>query len=175
MNVQHSSRSDTWYTPAYIIALVREVLGPIDLDPASDSRANAVVQASSYLTESDDGLVQPWGSGSIYLNPPGGKKGNKSLAGLFWARLMEHRHKPDFKHAIFMAFSAEALQNTQGKSTPSIMEFAICVPSKRVRFVYPGVEKSSPSHSNVVVYVPGYLDETDRFLSVFKTLGACKR
>lgn len=54
--------------------------------------------------------------------------------------------------------------------------YIVCVPAKRVRFGKPGVEQpAAPSHSNVVVYVPGTFDNTDLFLRVFAELGKCKR
>ena len=61
--------SDEWYTPAWILAAARAVLGQIDLDPASCAMAQEVVQAASYWTRSDDGLQQAW-HGRVWLNPP---------------------------------------------------------------------------------------------------------
>ncbi len=173
MNVQHSSATNEWGTPPSILAMVREVLGPIDFDPASSVRWNAAVEAKRFLTEKDDGLSAPWLPGTLYCNPPGGKIGNQSKTSLFWQRLMRHRDEGELEHAIFMAFSAEALQNTQGKGVLPIMAFPFCVPAKRIRFVAVGVEKFQPSHSNVIAYVPGKLDLTGRFQSVFSQLGWC--
>lgn len=61
--------SDERGTPAYIIQYAREVMGEIDLDPASCDAAQDVVRALCYYTQKDDGLVQPW-SGRVWLNPP---------------------------------------------------------------------------------------------------------
>lgn len=61
--------SDGWYTPPKYIALARDVLGEIDLDPASCSAAQAIVQARNYYTEHENGLVQPW-YGRMWINPP---------------------------------------------------------------------------------------------------------
>jgi len=61
--------SDGWYTPPRYIALARQVLGDIDLDPASCSAAQAVVRAHRYYTEHEDGLIQPW-YGRMWINPP---------------------------------------------------------------------------------------------------------
>jgi hypothetical protein len=57
------------YTPTPIIELVRDVLGCIDLDPASCEEANKVVQATRYYSLEDNGLLLPW-YGKIFLNPP---------------------------------------------------------------------------------------------------------
>jgi hypothetical protein len=176
MNIQHSSRTDLWYTPAPIIEMARSVLVTIDFDPASDAAANTAVGARTYRTEENSSLEGSWPDDvSIWLNPPGGKVGNRSKTGLFWERLMAHRTEGKLRHAIFLAFSAEALQNTQGKSCAPIMAFPFCVPAKRIRFVSPDGVKSAPSHSNVIVYVPGTVDRTDHFMETFWDLGWCVR
>lgn len=61
--------SDGWYTPPKYIALARQVLGEIDLDPASCAAAQAVVQALKFYTEHENGLMQPW-YGRMWINPP---------------------------------------------------------------------------------------------------------
>lgn len=173
MNIQHSMRSDSWMSPLEIVQAARNVLGDIDLDPASDLEANVAVRAKKIYTRADDGLSQPWG-GRMFINPPGGKRGNKSVSALFWQKLMSERIW--LGHAIFLAFSAEALQNTQGKNCSAMMDFPFCVPAKRLRFISRGVDKKvSPSHSNVVVYVPGSVDRSDDFEREFSKFGKVKR
>lgn len=172
MNVQHSSRSDTWQTPDNIIARVRTVLGTIDLDPASSESANRRIGASAIITREQDALNTEWPAGSVYLNPPGGKKANGSMTGLFWARLMNFRDAGQLTHAIFMAFSVEALAISQGYGSRSIGTFPLCVPRRRISFVRPdGEVGDAPSHSNCIVYVPGSLDRTELFAQMFSDLG----
>lgn len=173
MNVQHSSRTDKWWTPLDILERVHMVVGPITLDPASSLEANERVRAQNIITEEQDGLTTPWAAGSLFLNPPGGKLGNKSKTALFWKRLMEHRETGKLTHAIFLAFSAEALQNTQGKGCQAIGEFPFMVPSSRIKFDRPAgcEQKTQPSHSNVIVYVPGTIDNRGLFYEAFKDMG----
>lgn len=178
MNVQHSSRTDRWYTPIPIIEKVERVLGRIELDPASDAFGQVRIGAMRYIDEGDDGLTTSWGEEplSIFLNPPGGVTKGRSRMRLFWEKLMRHRETVGIKHAVFLAFSAEALQRTQGREVPSMMQFPICVPSKRIRFdAWGGLSGAAPSHSNVIVYVPGQWDRTDEFIRVFSSLGNVKR
>src|SRR5206468_2070780 len=58
-----------WYTPAEYVEAVREVLGGIDLDPASSDAPQRTVRAVEYHTAATDGLAHPW-RGRISLNPP---------------------------------------------------------------------------------------------------------
>jgi DNA N-6-adenine-methyltransferase (Dam) len=173
MNVQHLSRSDSWQTPKHIIQLVKQVLGePIDLDPASSPEANALIGASRIITREENGLTSNWTGSTVYLNPPGGKTKNASNSALFWKKLMLYRKAGFLGQAIFMAFSAEALQTTQGKGCLSIGEFPFCIPSKRIKFISAAGDGAiSPSHSNVIVYVPGIYNNTERFYKTFRPLG----
>jgi len=174
MNVMHSSRNDSWMTPVWLIEKCHAVLGDIYLDPASDETANKRVGAARYYDRDQDGLEQLW-HGNVFCNPPGGKRGNQSMTALFWQKLMAERSRGLIRHAIFLCFSAEALQNTQAKGCESVMQFPICVPSKRIRFDHPGpFEKTAPSHSNVIVYVPCEIDRTKDFVREFSEIGAVK-
>ncbi|MEE1201014.1 MAG: DNA N-6-adenine-methyltransferase, partial [Christensenellales bacterium] len=68
-HVTNNSKDNEWYTPSEYIEAAREVLGTIDLDPASNDFANETVKASTYYTEDTNGLLQEW-SGNIWMNPP---------------------------------------------------------------------------------------------------------
>ncbi len=57
------------YTPAIYIKAAREVMGGIDLDPASNMHAQDVVQATEWYDEVENGLLQEW-RGRVFLNPP---------------------------------------------------------------------------------------------------------
>jgi ParB family transcriptional regulator, chromosome partitioning protein len=61
--------SDGWYTPPWVIEKVRTVLGSIDTDPATCAAAQAVVQAVTWYTEVENGLLHTW-TGRLWLNPP---------------------------------------------------------------------------------------------------------
>ena len=61
--------SAEWRTPPHIVELARELLGAIDLDPASSDEAQKVVAADTYYTKERDGLSHTW-SGRVFMNPP---------------------------------------------------------------------------------------------------------
>lgn len=172
MNIQHSSRSDEWYTPIAILTRAQCVLGSIDFDPASDAFGNARVGARYFFTKEQDGLKTPWLSGTAWINPPGGKVKNRSNTELFWQRLMAHRDAGELTHAIFMAFSLEAAQTTQRDGKGGLLRFPHCAPAKRIAFDSknkPGA--IAPSHGNIIVYVPGSVDRTELFRDTFSDLG----
>ena len=72
----HSSNSDEWYTPLDVIEAARATLGAIDLDPASNWKANRRVGATHYYSERVNGLSpnHQW-SGRVWMNPPYGDRG----------------------------------------------------------------------------------------------------
>lgn len=65
-HVGHNSGDNEWYTPEPYIAAARDVLGEIDLDPASTETANAVVGAHTFITEQQNGLSKKW-RGTVLL------------------------------------------------------------------------------------------------------------
>ena len=61
--------TDAWNTPAPLLALVRTVMAGIDVDPASNVEAQAVVRAATFYTLETDGLAHQW-PGRVFVNPP---------------------------------------------------------------------------------------------------------
>lgn len=174
MNAKHSSESALWYTPSDIIEAARTVLGSIDFDPASDSKANETVMATRFLTANGD----RWGTWPvdqcIWINPPGGKCSfGRSNQKTFWYSLMAYKESLRLRHAIFLAFSIESLQSTQTCEWP-MMSFPLCIPRRRIRFVSPTGVKNSPTHANAIIYVPGTKDATQLFMNTFSQFGMCK-
>jgi DNA polymerase-1 len=68
-----SSASAEWYTPPEILGVVRECLGPIELDPCSNSHATPNVPARRHFTAAEDGLAREWPARTLFLNPPYGR------------------------------------------------------------------------------------------------------
>jgi len=175
---RHTCDSPEWYTPSPFVEAAREVMGGIDLDPASHVEANITVKAANYFTAEDDGLMQAW-YGRVFLNPPGG------LVAEFWGRLVDSRHAQLIDQAIWIGYSLEQLQTLQcsgARRTP--LDFPLCVPKKRIAFVENEAKKaariakliaagktpnqtSSPSHSNYIVYMGDRVNEFGRVFAQF--------
>lgn len=169
-NVKHSSGSVEWYTPFNIVEAAREVFGGfIEFDPASCDEANKTIRAQRYLSEAS--LERPWGNTmNVFLNPPGGKQNGKSLPMLFWKKLMDGIQAGEIGEAIVICFSIEQLQTSQ-LAGHSMAEYPFCIPRRRIPFNSPEGGKSQPSHANAIIYVPGFLDHTDRFADIFSQFG----
>ena len=113
---RRSSKSVEHYTPPRVVAAGRTVLGAIDLDPASCHLANTVVAAGHFFAEADDGLSQPW-AGRVFVNPPGGRIGNRYQAGLFFGKALAEWSDHRADAVIFVAFTLEMLRLSQAGST----------------------------------------------------------
>lgn len=176
---RHSMDSPEWYTPAPFVEAAREVMGGIDLDPASHEEANVRIKAVRFYSAEDNGLNQSW-HGRIFLNPPGG------LVAAFWLKMLEEWLFGHMRQAIWIGYSLEQLQTLQcvgARTTP--LNWPMCVTAKRIAFVEnkakkaariaklaaagkKATEKSSPSHSNYVTYLG---PEIKRFVQVFSQFG----
>jgi len=67
--MQNLTGNTEWRTPEKYINSVGNVLGGIDIDPASNDEAQALVQAGIYHTIKDNGLDHRW-NGRCFMNPP---------------------------------------------------------------------------------------------------------
>jgi hypothetical protein len=89
-----------YFTPPKYVEAVRDVLGEIDLDPASCIEAQVTVKAKHYYTKADDGLKQEWW-GRVFLNPPYKRR----LIGTFVQKLIEEYRLGRVNEAVLLAFN----------------------------------------------------------------------
>lgn len=168
---EHTCISVEHYTPSFIVEAAREVLGGIDLDPASNMTANRTVNARFYYDQGSNGLEASWNQPyedptSIFLNPP-------TPAKLWWIKLLEEVALGHVSHAIFVGFSVQLCQTSPLHTEASILEYPCCFPQRRVAYLDPkGNPQKSPPGASVIVYVPGTIDRSYEFGSVFSSLGA---
>jgi len=70
-NPKHATGHVEHMTPLAVSQAAAEVLGTIELDPASTPAANEAIGARRIFTVADNGLQHEW-RGRTFLNPPGG-------------------------------------------------------------------------------------------------------
>jgi hypothetical protein len=153
-----SSESNEWYTPAKYVEAAREVMGGIDLDPASSKLANTVVKAKKYFTEKDDGLSQKW-FGRVLNNPPYGDLGPK-----FVAKLIDEYENGEVSEAVLLVNP-----RTDAAWFQNLFDYTLCFTDHRIKFWKDGGSSDSPTQGSVFVYLGM---NKDKFSEVFGQFGA---
>lgn len=143
VHVSNNSGENEWYTPKQYISSARLVMGAIDLDPATSEFANRTVQASVYYTAQDDGLVQNWPIGRIWMNPPYAQP----LMGQFAEKLSQEVERGS--EAVVLVNNATEtawFQRMTGVCS------AICFPRGRIRFLDPQGNLGAPLQGQAIIY-----------------------
>lgn len=133
MNPEHSSLTAEHYTPRALTDMAREVMGDIDLDPASSHAANRLVDARRYYTleAGVDGLEQQW-TGRLWINPPGDSTG--ALPRKFWGKLAASVASGRVSEFIWLAFNISQLRTLQ-HCRWLLEECSVCIPQDRIKFI----------------------------------------
>lgn len=66
-----TAASVEWNTPTVLKDKLIQEFGTFDLDPATNDLNP--MDAISYFTMKEDGLIQPWNGNTVYVNPPYGR------------------------------------------------------------------------------------------------------
>ena len=169
---QNSSNSVEWYTPSEYIECARELMGGIDLDPASCELANETVKADTYYTKDDDGFTKAW-SGRVWMNPPYGREGGESVAGLWAERLIDSYENGEVTNAVFLVNAA-----TGAKWFQSFWEYSICFVHGRINFYKPNdsldddanklTKDKHPTKYSAIIYLG---DDIHEFKTAFRPHG----
>lgn len=161
-----SCDSIEWYTPKVYVEAARQVMGSIDVDPASNDIANRIVQAKDYYTKKTNGLDKPW-PGNVWLNPPYGKEGNRSNQGTWSQRLIEQYQADITKQAVLLVNVAPETSWFQ-----ILYDYPICFPAGRINFFTPGGKMSGSTHASALVYLG---PDVDKFYQIFRQFGRVVR
>lgn len=165
MSVLTSHATDIWYTPPRYIELVREVLGSIDLDPASDALPQTWIKANRYYTKAQDGLLQSWACDTLWLNPPYGKTNGKSNQDL-WSRLAVNRYEAGvFREGILLVNSTHGYKWFENLWT----RYPVCCVTDRIRFIRAdGTEGGQAKRGQTFVYLG---KNRAKFFGAFSVVG----
>lgn len=149
-----------WFTPVQYIAAAREVMGEIDLDPASHPAAQKTVDALNFFTATENGLEQPW-HGRVWLNPPYAA----ALITQFVNKLVQEVSDRNVQQAIMLTHNyTDSAWFHHAEASADLL----CFTRGRVRFVdIYGIE-CAPTQGQVFFY---FGPEIDRFREVFSRFG----
>lgn len=160
-HVARATGENEWYTPQYIIEAARNVMGIINVDPASSVLANEIIQAKKYFTKEENGLTQKW-EGNVWMNPPY----SQPLVAQFCDLLIE-------KYCLGEIIQACVLVNnaTETGFYQNMMNYckAICFIKGRVKFIDKNGESTgAPLQGQTVLY---FGDNVKFFGEVFSKFG----
>ena len=160
-HVKNNSGNNEWYTPVAIIEAARNVLGTIDVDPASNEIAQKHIQAKTFYTQENSGLAHEW-FGNVWLNPPYAIKELTPFINKFLIEL----EKDNIKNAIVLTNNA-----TETKWGQALLNKAtlICFPKGRIRFLdSTGREKQTPLQGQMITF---FGSNEYAFIETFRTFG----
>lgn len=159
-HVSFNSGNNEWYTPADYISLARDVMGDIDLDPATSEIAQETVKASTYYTAETNGLDKPW-AGRVWMNPPYASE----LIGRFVDKLISEL--PNIEQAIVLVNNATETE-WFGKLVANAS--AVCFPHSRVKFYMPDGKTGAPLQGQALLY---FGKNENGFIEKFGAKGWC--
>lgn len=149
-----------WYTPQTHLDAAYEVLGNIDLDPASSEIANKTVQADRIFTIDDDGLTKEW-AGRVWMNPPYAQP----FIAQFVEKLASEYEAGRVTEAISLThnYTDTVWFHRAAKSCA-----AICFTRGRIGFLSPEGKKAAPTQGQAFFY---YGSKVAEFVSSFSRIG----
>ena len=153
--------NNEWYTPPYIMELVREVLGDINVDPATCAIAQKAVLADTWFTEESDGLAHPW-EGTVWCNPPY----SMVLLRQFTNKFLEESLNGNMTEGIMLTNSG-----TDTLWNQTLSGFMQAYTIGRISFLMPnGMEKGKGGRGQVFSY---FGENKEHFAKVFTANGFC--
>lgn len=161
-HVANNSGCNEWYTPDEYIELAWDVLGEIDLDPASCEYANRTVKAKQYYTMEQDGLKQEW-HGRVWMNPPY----QADLVQQFSSKFADEYCKGNIVEGIVLVNNA-----TETNWFNELVQHAkcVCFPKGRIRYNSQTRETMAPLQGQAFLY---FGDNPKQFVETFRTVGWC--
>lgn len=159
-----SHKSIEYYTPPQYIEAAREVMGHIDLDPASCETAQQWIEAGSFYTEQQDGLSQDW-FGHVWLNPPYSKTDGRSNQDMWSQYLIREYEEGNVSEAVLLVKAAlgyEWFENLW-------WNWPTCFARRRLSFIKAdGTDDGQSKQATAFIYLG---PNVERFKAVFGQFG----
>ena len=163
VHVSHNSGENEWYTPPKFIDAAKEVMGGVDVDPASSKVANDTVQATKYYDTESDGLKKKW-TGRVWMNPPY----SQPHISRFCDTLADKLETGEVTEACVLVNNAT--ETAFGQRLLSLCQ-AVCFPSGRIKFLdVEGEAKGAPLQGQMILYFGVH---SQHFIAQFVKFGAC--
>lgn len=149
-----------WHTPPEYLEAAREVLGEIDLDPASSDIAQRDVKAKQFFTTQENGLTQEW-KGRVWLNPPYAQP----FIAEFVKKLVDEIAAENVSQAILLTHN---YTDTAWFQSAARACSAICFTRGRIRFIDPNGALAAPTQGQAFFYFGKHIQ---RFIHRFVGIG----
>ena len=160
VHVANATGENEWYTPKIYIDAAKEVMGNIDVDPASTEIANKTVKADKYYSIKDDGRLQKW-DGNVWMNPPY----SQPLVTEFCTLLVEKFKKGEIKQACVLVNNATETAFYQNMLSCCQ---AVCFIRGRVKFIDKnGKIMGAPLQGQTILYFGEHEKPFDEIFSKF--------
>jgi len=178
--INQDSGNFEYYTPPDIVEAAREVMGSIDLDPASSKQANKKIKAGKYYTKDENGLSLPWDANNVWLNHPF-SRGLKACrdqcsretckergfcvykdvpGNVVWIRTLMYEYGHNFLQACCITYAV-----TSETWFQPLLHYPQCFLSPRTNYFLPdGTIKKGVTKGSVVTYLG---ENIDKFIEVF--------
>lgn len=153
-------KGDQWSTPVSLIEAAIEVMGGIDVDPATNEFARTRIPAGISYTIEDDGLKKEW-MGRVWLNPPY----SRGLMRLFIGKLLREVEVGNVREAVILTHN-----NTDTGWWHDLVGVcsSVCFTRGRICFERPDGVGMNPTQGQCVFYIGG---DQDKFREVFGRFG----
>jgi ParB family chromosome partitioning protein len=151
-----------WYTPIKYIELVRDVLGEIDIDPATSGFGQNRIQAKKHYTKETNGLKHgnDW-HGRMWLNPPYAQP----LIQQFTEKTILEIQAGRIQEAIILTHN---YTDTQWFHLLNGVADLICFTRGRIKFELQDGTIASPTQGSAFFYVG---ENKQKFIKVFNHIG----
>lgn len=157
--------SDSWGTPEPYAIAARELLGGIELDPASNAAANNVIRAERFYTIADSGLAHDWHARTVFLNPPF----SRPSCAKFVERFIESFEAKHFGSGIVLVNNA----TDTGWFHSMLKRFPVCFTLGRIAFLVGGNPIDQNRQGQALFYAgpdeAGFATSFSRFGTVVAT------